>query len=293
MSDVLTIQQASEQCGVNPVTLRAWERRYGLLKPERTAKGHRRYRSAEVEQIRRIVHWVEKGVPISQVASLLSGEQEPQQAVDNGQPWAQARQDALQALETMNVRRLEQLINRLLADYSHGQVIRELTDPLREQLTGSASLSAHLALLDAVLTQKWAARALSLSPRRREFGWLLMPVGDALPALELAMVLQRPLWCLQRDVEMDALAALLADRQPCGVLWVMDHWPSASQRQRLWSQLSLPWPAACWGRVVEAPPAAVTRLTGDRQAVAEQLLALETMNPAASVATVDDNGGNP
>jgi len=37
MSDVLTIQQASEQCGVNPVTLRAWERRYGLLKPERTA----------------------------------------------------------------------------------------------------------------------------------------------------------------------------------------------------------------------------------------------------------------
>lgn len=73
MSDVLTIQQASEQCGVNPVTLRAWERRYGLLKPERTAKGHRRYRSAEVEQIRRIVHWVEKGVPISQVASLLSG----------------------------------------------------------------------------------------------------------------------------------------------------------------------------------------------------------------------------
>ena len=253
MSDVLTIQQASEQCGVNPVTLRAWERRYGLLKPERTAKGHRRYRSAEVEQIRRIVHWVEKGVPISQVASLLSGEQEPQQAVDNGQPWAQARQDALQALETMNVRRLEQLINRLLADYSHGQVIRELTDPLREQLTGSASLSAHLALLDAVLTQKWAARALSLSPRRREFGWLLMPVGDVLPALELAMVLQRPLWCLQRDVEMDALAALLADRQPCGVLWVMDHWPSASQRQRLWSQPSLPWPAACWGRVVEAP----------------------------------------
>jgi DNA-binding transcriptional MerR regulator len=26
--------------GVNPVTLRAWERRYGLIKPARTAKGH-------------------------------------------------------------------------------------------------------------------------------------------------------------------------------------------------------------------------------------------------------------
>ncbi|MEH6783679.1 MAG: MerR family transcriptional regulator [Alcanivorax jadensis] len=275
MSDVLTIQQASEQCGVNPVTLRAWERRYGLLKPERTAKGHRRYRSAEVDQIRRIVHWVEKGVPISQVASLLSGEQEPLLSADNGVPWAQARQDALLALETMNGRRLEQLLNSLLADYSHAQVIRELSDPLREQLAGSPSLSAHLALLEAVLTQKWAARALSLSPKRREFGWLLVPVGDVLPALELAMVLQRPLWCLQRDVDVDALSALLADRQPCGVLWVIDRWPTAGQRQRLWPQQNQPWPVACWGRLLEAPPASVTRLTGDRQAVAEQLLALE------------------
>ncbi len=275
MSDVLTIQQASEQCGVNPVTLRAWERRYGLLKPERTAKGHRRYRSAEVDQIRRIVHWVEKGVPISQVASLLSGEQEPLLSADNGVPWAQARQDALQAMETMNGRRLEQLLNRLLADYSHAQVIRELSDPLREQLAGSPSLSAHLALLEAVLTQKWAARALSLSPKRREFGWLLVPVGDVLPALELAMVLQRPLWCLQRDVDVDALSALVADRQPCGVLWVIDRWPTAGQRQRLWPQQNQPWPVACWGRLVEAPPACVTRLTGDRQAVAEQLLTLE------------------
>ena len=275
MSDVLTIQQASEQCGVNPVTLRAWERRYGLLKPERTAKGHRRYRSAEVDQIRRIVHWVEKGVPISQVASLLSGEQEPLLSADNGVPWAQARQDALLALETMNGRRLEQLLNSLLADYSHAQVIRELSDPLREQLAGSPSLSAHLALLEAVLTQKWAARALSLSPKRREFGWLLVPVGDVLPALELAMVLQRPLWCLQRDVDVDALSALVADRQPCGVLWVIDRWPTAGQRQRLWPQQNQPWPVACWGRLAEAPPACVTRLTGDRQAVAEQLLTLE------------------
>ena len=275
MSDVLTIQQASEQCGVNPVTLRAWERRYGLLKPERTAKGHRRYRSAEVDQIRRIVHWVEKGVPISQVASLLSGEQEPLLSADNGVPWAQARQDALLALETMNGRRLEQLLNSLLADYSHAQVIRELSDPLREQLAGSPSLSAHLALLEAVLTQKWAARSLSLSPKRREFVWLLVPVGDVLPALELAMVLQRPLWCLQRDVDVDALSALLADRQPCGVLWVIDRWPTAGQRQRLWPQQNQPWPVACWGRLLEAPPASVTRLTGDRQAVAEQLLALE------------------
>ncbi|MEQ9509267.1 MAG: MerR family DNA-binding transcriptional regulator, partial [Alloalcanivorax xenomutans] len=28
----LTIQAVSRRCGVNPVTLRAWERRYGLIR---------------------------------------------------------------------------------------------------------------------------------------------------------------------------------------------------------------------------------------------------------------------
>ncbi|OOE97942.1 hypothetical protein BZG79_15885, partial [Salinivibrio sp. MA427] len=42
-SHTLTISQVAEQTGVNPVTLRAWQRRYGLLSPARTAKGHRLY----------------------------------------------------------------------------------------------------------------------------------------------------------------------------------------------------------------------------------------------------------
>jgi len=45
--------------------------------------------------------------------------------------------------------------------------------------------------------------------------------------------------------------------------------------------------------VVDTPPAAVTRLTGDRQAVTEQLLALEAMDRTAGVTTVEDNGGTP
>ncbi|MDX1336249.1 MAG: MerR family DNA-binding transcriptional regulator, partial [Gammaproteobacteria bacterium] len=33
------IRTVTDQTGVHPVTLRAWERRYGLIKPERTPKG--------------------------------------------------------------------------------------------------------------------------------------------------------------------------------------------------------------------------------------------------------------
>ena len=35
------IREVSRLTGVNSVTLRAWERRYGLIRPQRTPKGHR------------------------------------------------------------------------------------------------------------------------------------------------------------------------------------------------------------------------------------------------------------
>jgi len=47
-SHTLTISQVAEQTGVNPVTLRAWQRRYGLLSPARTAKGHQTLVGANV-----------------------------------------------------------------------------------------------------------------------------------------------------------------------------------------------------------------------------------------------------
>ena len=39
--DGYSIQAVSRQSGVHPVTLRAWERRYGLIRPARTGHGHR------------------------------------------------------------------------------------------------------------------------------------------------------------------------------------------------------------------------------------------------------------
>ena len=36
--DGYSIQAVSRQSGVHPVTLRAWERRYGLIRPARTER---------------------------------------------------------------------------------------------------------------------------------------------------------------------------------------------------------------------------------------------------------------
>ena len=50
------IRDVSRLTGVNPVTLRAWQRRYGLVVPARTAKGHRLYSDEDIALIQQIRH---------------------------------------------------------------------------------------------------------------------------------------------------------------------------------------------------------------------------------------------
>ena len=46
-----SIGEVAERCGINPVTLRAWQRRYGLLKPQRSEGGHRQFDEADILRI--------------------------------------------------------------------------------------------------------------------------------------------------------------------------------------------------------------------------------------------------
>ncbi len=49
-----------QACGINATTLRAWQRRYGLLKPQRTDGGHRQYNDEDVAKALKILDWVKK-----------------------------------------------------------------------------------------------------------------------------------------------------------------------------------------------------------------------------------------
>ena len=46
-----TISEVAEALSVSPLTLRSWERRYGLLAPARTAGNHRRYSDEDVDRL--------------------------------------------------------------------------------------------------------------------------------------------------------------------------------------------------------------------------------------------------
>ena len=50
----LRIGELARRTGVSPELLRAWEQRYGLLQPTRTAGGFRLYSTADEARVRRM-----------------------------------------------------------------------------------------------------------------------------------------------------------------------------------------------------------------------------------------------
>lgn len=63
MSDTaaLRIGEVAMRTGVTVATLRAWERRYALLEPERTNGGHRLYSERDVARVRQVSRLIEEG----------------------------------------------------------------------------------------------------------------------------------------------------------------------------------------------------------------------------------------
>ena len=50
-----TIKQAAARTGLNVPTIRAWERRYGVVSPTRTAAGYRLYDGTDVRRLQPMV----------------------------------------------------------------------------------------------------------------------------------------------------------------------------------------------------------------------------------------------
>ena len=151
MNEILTspeglypIRTVAGLTGINPVTLRAWERRYGLIKPKRTPKGHRLYSAQDIEQIRRILELIDQGVAIGQIKKImLAGPVGPgadlaQMApgtVDQGSaPWEQSIERMLEGAARFDPGALDAVYNDALALYPLEPVTRHMTLPLLRRL---------------------------------------------------------------------------------------------------------------------------------------------------------------
>ena len=130
---LLPIRTVANLTGVNPVTLRAWERRYQLITPQRTPKGHRLYTEADVELIRHVLELLDQGISISQVKPLLeqpAGEAQARAVADTGEVWRGYQQKMLQAVENFDEQALDSIYNDALSLYPVDVVIQRLISPL-------------------------------------------------------------------------------------------------------------------------------------------------------------------
>lgn len=67
---VYTVKAVSESLGISPSTLRAWEMRYGAVKPVRTESNQRVYTAPQLEYLQLLVKLVNKGHRIAAIAKL-------------------------------------------------------------------------------------------------------------------------------------------------------------------------------------------------------------------------------
>lgn len=196
-----TIGEVAQLCDINPVTLRAWQRRYALIKPQRTDGGHRLFNDADIDRIREIQRWIETGVQVSKVKGLLS---------EQADGWRKQQERVLHDLRNGNLNHLRQWVKELRHTHSARNLVDNLFTPLRLRLQ-SLQLPLHtlLGLLDGVLINDIA---LSLSAARRKAGPHALVVGWNITDLT-RLWLEGWVAC-EQGWRVDVLAHSLAHVQP-------------------------------------------------------------------------------
>lgn len=130
--DWLPIREVARQTGVNAVTLRAWERRYGLIVPHRTPKGHRLYSDAHIQRVMTILTWLNRGVSVSQVKNLIDSRQPDTATPDSD--WDVLKQNLTKAIAELTERRLDDLFNQAMSLYPPRTLCEQLLLPLLAEL---------------------------------------------------------------------------------------------------------------------------------------------------------------
>ncbi|MCE0965589.1 MerR family transcriptional regulator [Pseudomonas sp. NMI4491_12] len=135
--DLLPMRDVVSLTGINPVTLRAWERRHGLIRPQRTEGGHRLYTARDVQRIRDILRWTANGLSVSKVGDLLAAQ--PEASVQQHSAFDDWRAAVARATKAFDRPALEGIHGQLFTLLPKATVLRDVLMPVWHDLaSGSA-----------------------------------------------------------------------------------------------------------------------------------------------------------
>jgi DNA-binding transcriptional MerR regulator len=212
---LLRIGELARRLGVSQDVLRAWERRYGLLEPVRSAGGFRLYTAADEQRVRRMQSHLARGLAAAEAArAALADEggptvvapggaasdagEAPLPTTDSGLTRLAA--DLRRALDAFDEPAAETVLDRLFADFSVETVLREVLLPYLHDLGARWAVdeidvaTEHFA--SNVLRARLAGLARGWGQGRGPCAVLACPPGEQhdLPLLAFGIVLHRNGW---------------------------------------------------------------------------------------------------
>ena len=165
-----SIGEVAERCGINPVTLRAWQRRYGLLKPQRSEGGHRQFDDEDILRIQEIQRLMKSGVSVGKVKALL--------AVDHhatNSNWLSFQEEMMTVLRYANPAKLRAKIAEFRREHALEDIIDNIFVPVRQRMSLDQNTVRHMSsLLDGVLID---FIALMLAEARKKPGKEALLIG--------------------------------------------------------------------------------------------------------------------
>ncbi len=179
MERTYRIHIASEMSGVSEGLIRAWERRYGVIKPRRTGSGYRAYTETDIAVLRRLKKLTQEGVAIADAVRLLPQlRREVKDELDSREGGMKApqeeqfgrwRHDVLLAAERLDQQSIEEVLDEAMASLPPVVFFDEVLAPLQREV-GERWHEGKLTVAEEhLVTQAARQRVLALlhqAPRR-------------------------------------------------------------------------------------------------------------------------------
>src|SRR5436190_6732432 len=151
---MVRIGELGRRVGVSEHVLRAWERRYGLLRPVRSPGGYRLYSDADERRVRRMQAHLAAGLSAAEAARAALSEERPgppQESTGSaggGSGLAGLAQDLAESLDRLDEPRTQAALDRLLAGFTMETVLRDTLLPYLHDLgdrweRGQVSIAAE------------------------------------------------------------------------------------------------------------------------------------------------------
>jgi MerR family transcriptional regulator, light-induced transcriptional regulator len=130
---LLRIGELSRRSGVSPDLLRAWERRYGLLHPTRSAGGLRLYSLDDLERVRTMQRHLAAGLAAAEAAELAA-RPDPERDQAGGAPSADVQRELESAVAAFDEPQTQSILDALLATSTIEAALADVLLPFLHRL---------------------------------------------------------------------------------------------------------------------------------------------------------------